>query len=76
MQSLPNPTSASAILRCALEAASNREAAASRLAEVKKSMRKHRKELKSHRLGPHTIVVCRPSALADIRQSLDKYSII
>lgn len=75
MQSLPNPISASAILRCALEAASHREAA-SRLAEIKKSMRKHRKELKPHRLGPHTIVVCRPSDLADIRQRLDKYSII
>lgn len=63
-------------MRMAVDAANIREATIERLGEIKKAFNKRRKEFKPHRIDAHTIVICRPSAIADIRAQLDKYSII
>lgn len=73
---LPNSTAAAASFRCAIEAADHREATLKHLVEVKQSICKHRKEFKTHRLSPKTILICRPAAFADISARLDKNSII
>lgn len=63
-------------MRMAVDAANIREATIERLGEIKKAFNKRRKEFKPYRIDAHTIVICRPSAIADIRAQLDKYSII
>lgn len=63
-------------MRMAVDAANIREATIECLGEIKKAFNKRRKEFKPHRIDARTIVICRPSAIADIRAQLDKYSII
>lgn len=63
-------------MHIAADAATLREATIEHLGEIKKAFNKRRKEFKPHRIDARTIVICHPSAIADIRAQLDKYSII